>query len=178
MKVLLHICCAPCCIYTLKTLRKEGMDVTGYFFNPNIHLYSEFLKRLETLKNYAQMSLLPLMVDREYNLKDFLKGAMEYSSDRCLFCYKIRLEKTFEFASKQGFEAVTTTLLYSRYQRHDDIKEIGMDLSKRFGIPFLYMDFRAGWRQGIEESKALNMYRQNYCGCIFSEYERFTGRQK
>ncbi|HON85340.1 MAG TPA: epoxyqueuosine reductase QueH [Syntrophorhabdaceae bacterium] len=178
MRVLLHICCAPCCVYTLKTLRKEGMEVTGYFFNPNIHPYTEFTKRLKTLDNYAKISLLPLIVHNDYNLVDFLKGAIDYGRDRCLFCYKIRLEKTFEVALKEGFEAVTTTLLYSKYQRHDDIREIGMDFSQRFGISFLYMDFRVGWRQGIEESKGLNMYRQNYCGCIFSEYERFAGRQR
>ncbi|MCX8110315.1 MAG: epoxyqueuosine reductase QueH [Syntrophorhabdaceae bacterium] len=178
MKVLLHICCAPCCIYTLKTLRKEGMDVTGYFFNPNIHPYSEYLKRLETLDNYAKLTLLPLIVDKEYNLHDFLKGALHYEKDRCIFCYKIRLQKTFEKAVEGRFNGVTTTILYSKYQRHDDIKEIGESLSTEYGIPFLYMDFRTGWREGIDESKRLNMYRQNYCGCIFSEYERYTGRQR
>ncbi len=176
MKVLLHICCAPCCIYTLKVLRGEGLDVTGYFFNPNIHPYTEFIKRLETLDNYAKLTLLPLMVDREYNLRDFLKGALDYGEDRCLFCYKVRLDKTFQTAAKEGFEGVTTTLLYSKYQRHDDIKKIGEALSSQYGLPFLYRDFRLGWREGIEESKRFNMYRQNYCGCIFSEYERYKGR--
>lgn len=173
MKVLLHICCAPCSIYTLKALRREGMDTTGFFFNPNIHPYTEFLKRFTTLDNYAQLSLLPLMVDKEYNLKDFLKGAMEYGRDRCLFCYRIRLERTFQTGIKNGFDAVTTTLLYSKFQRHDDIKDIGTELSEKYGLSFIYRDFRKGWKEGIEESKRLNMYRQNYCGCIFSEHERY-----
>jgi len=176
LRVLLHICCAPCCIYTLKTLREEGFDVTGYFFNPNIHPYTEFNKRLETLDNYARLTLLPLVVDKEYNLRDFLKGALDYGEDRCLFCYHIRLEKAFQTATKDGYKGVTTTLLYSKYQRHDDIKKIGETLSDKYGLPFLYRDFRLGWKQGIEESKRLNMYRQNYCGCIFSEFEGHKGR--
>ncbi|MCX7965044.1 MAG: epoxyqueuosine reductase QueH [Syntrophorhabdaceae bacterium] len=177
MRVLLHICCAPCCIYTLKTLRKENVDVTGYFYNPNIHPFIEFSKRLTTLENYARISLLPLIVDDEYNLRDFLKGAIDYGKDRCLFCYSIRLEKTFKKAYEEKYNAVTTTLLYSKYQRHDDIKKMGLDFSEKFNISFIYMDFRLGWKEGIEESKRLNMYRQNYCGCIFSEYERYGGKK-
>lgn len=178
MKVILHICCAPCSIYSLKTLRDEGMDVTGYFYNPNIHPYSEFLKRLLTLENYAKLSLMPLIVEKEYNLMSFLKGAMEYGKDRCIFCYKIRLERAFTKALDEKFDAVTTTLLYSKYQRHEEIKKIGLELSSIYSIPFIYKDFRIGWKEGIEASKKLNMYRQNYCGCIFSEYERYKGEAK
>jgi len=178
LKVLLHICCAPCTIYSLKTLRDEGMDVTGYFYNPNIHPYSEFLKRLLTLENYARLSLMPLIVDKGYNLTSFLKGAIEYGKDRCIFCYKIRLERTFIKALDEKFDAVSTTLLYSKYQRHEEIKNIGSQLSDIYAIPFIYKDFRIGWKEGIEASKKLNMYRQNYCGCIFSEYERYKGEVK
>ena len=172
-RVLLHICCAPCSIYPLKRLRMDGADVSGYFYNPNIHPYAEFLKRLHTLEGYAGDSLLPLAVDKSYGLETFLKGALEYGKDRCLFCYRTRLEKAFQRGVETGAETVTTTLLYSRYQRHDDIKAIGGELSNQYGIDFLYEDFRTGWKEGVEESKKLNMYRQNYCGCIFSEKERF-----
>ncbi|OPY79206.1 MAG: hypothetical protein A4E64_00499 [Syntrophorhabdus sp. PtaU1.Bin058] len=174
-KVLLHICCAPCSIYTLKTLRKEGAEVRGYFYNPNIHPYTEFLKRLETLENYAGITLLPLSVDTSYDLETFLRGALEYGKDRCLFCYRVRLEKAFRKGIETGAGAITTTLLYSKYQRHDDIKAIGEELSVAYGIPFLYRDFRKGWKEGMEESKKINMYRQQYCGCIFSEKERYGG---
>lgn len=173
MKLLLHICCAPCSIYTLKYLRSEGMDVTGYFFNPNIHPLTEFNKRLATLENFAQVSLLPLTIDKEYDLEAFLKGALECGKDRCLFCYRTRLEKTFQKAVDDKVDAVTTTLLYSKYQRHDDIKVIGEELADNHGVRFLYRDFRAGWKEGVEESKRLNMYRQQYCGCIFSERDRY-----
>jgi predicted adenine nucleotide alpha hydrolase (AANH) superfamily ATPase len=163
-KVLLHICCAPCSIYPLKHLRNEGAEVYGYFYNPNIHPYTEFLKRLKTLENYAKISLLPLAVDDSYELEAFLKGVIEYGKDRCLFCYRMRLEKTFQRGMETGADAVTTTLLYSKYQRHEDIKIIGGELSDKYGIDFLYRDYRAGWKEGIEESKKINMYRQNYCG--------------
>jgi epoxyqueuosine reductase len=172
-KVLLHVCCAPCSIYPLKQLRDEGTHIQGFFYNPNIHPYTEFQKRLKTLENYAKIALLPLMIDDTYELEDFLRNALEYGKDRCLFCYRIRLEKAFQKGRETGADAVTTTLLYSKYQRHDDIKNLGMELSLQYGIDFLYRDFRIGWKQGIEESKNLNMYRQNYCGCIFSEKERF-----
>jgi predicted adenine nucleotide alpha hydrolase (AANH) superfamily ATPase len=174
-KVLLHICCAPCSIYTLKELRKEGAEVSGYFYNPNIHPYTEFLKRLETLDNYAGIALLPLSVNTSYDLETFLRGALEYGKDRCLFCYRMRLEETFRKGIETGAGAITTTLLYSKYQRHDDIKTIGEELSNTYGIPFLYRDFRKGWKDGVEESKRINMYRQQYCGCIFSEKERYGG---
>jgi epoxyqueuosine reductase len=175
-KILLHICCAPCSIYPLKQLRGEGVSIYGYFYNPNIHPYTEFIKRLKTLENYAKMSLLPLETDDVYELEDFLKGALEYGNDRCLFCYRIRLEKAFQKGRETGADALTTTLLYSKYQRHEDIKSIGKELSVRYGIDFLYKDFRTGWKEGVDESKKLGMYRQNYCGCIFSEKERFKGK--
>jgi predicted adenine nucleotide alpha hydrolase (AANH) superfamily ATPase len=172
-KVLMHICCAPCSIYTLKKLRAEGVDVCGYFFNPNIHPFTEFKKRLATLQGYAQSTGLPLIVDTSYDLDTFLRGALDHGKDRCLFCYRMRLEKTFKKGVEDKVDAVTTTLLYSKYQRHEDIRKIGEGLSVAHGIPFLYRDFREGWSEGIEESKALDMYRQPYCGCIFSEKERY-----
>ncbi|MDD3844843.1 MAG: epoxyqueuosine reductase QueH [Syntrophorhabdaceae bacterium] len=174
--ILLHICCAPCSIYTLKELRREGAMVSGYFYNPNIHPCTEFSKRLSTLKEYARVALMPLAVDASYELENFLAGALALGKDRCLFCYRMRLEKAFQKAVDGGFDALTTTLLYSRYQRHDDIKRIGEELSAAFGVPFLYRDFRPGWQEGIEGSKKLGMYRQQYCGCIFSEKERYGAK--
>jgi len=175
-KVLLHICCAPCSIYTLKRLKSTGAEVTGYFYNPNIHPYTEFLKRLQTLDNYAKISLLQLMVDKDYDIETFLKGAIEYGKDRCLFCYRMRLERVFQKGAAYNFNAVSTTLLYSKYQRHDDIRATGEALAVKYGIEFLYEDFRKGWKEGVDASKGLNMYRQQYCGCIFSEKERFEKR--
>jgi hypothetical protein len=149
------------------------MDVAGYFYNPNIHPLTEFRKRLITLENFAHISLLPLTIDNEYNLEDFLRGSLDHGKDRCLFCYRTRLDKAFQKAVDDRVDAVTTTLLYSKYQRHDNIKEIGEELADTYGVRFLYRDFREGWKEGIESSKRLNMYRQQYCGCIFSERDQF-----
>jgi len=133
----------------------------------------EFKRRRDTLSLFAGESRLPLHIDESYDLETFLLKAMKCGEDRCLFCYRMRLQNAFLKAKAKGFEAVTTTLLYSKYQRHEDIAAIGRDFAEKCGLPFLYYDFRAGWKEGQEESKRLNMYRQNYCGCIFSERDRF-----
>jgi len=113
--ILLHICCAPCSIYTVKELRREGAEISGYFYNPNIHPYTEFAKRLAALEEYAKIAVMPLAVDRAYELEEFLAGALPLGKDRCLFCYRLRLEKAFRKAADDGFDGLTTTLLYSRH---------------------------------------------------------------
>lgn len=178
MKILLHICCGPCTVYPLDALREEGHDIRGFFYNPNIHPYIEFKKRVETIEAFASDRHLPLHVDKSYDLETFLKGALEQGEARCLFCYRMRLERAFHNAKEKGFEAISTTLLYSKYQRHDEIAAIGRDLANIHGIAFLYRDFRLGWKQGQDESVRLNMYRQKYCGCIFSERDRFYRKHK
>ncbi len=172
-RVLAHICCAPCSIYTVKSLRLEGARVEGFFYNPNIHPYREFKKRLVTLEAYGRSIRLPLIVDKAYDLEEFLQGVLHEGSNRCLFCYRVRMERTFRKGQELGVDGVTTTLLYSKYQRHDDIRAISEELSVRYGLPFVYRDFRVGWSEGVEESKRLDMYRQPYCGCVFSEKERY-----
>jgi epoxyqueuosine reductase len=147
--------------------------VAGLFYNPNIHPYREFTERLNTLAVFAKVAQLPIEIDPSYDLETFLRGALEEGSDRCLFCYGMRLKRAFREAKEGGFDAITTTLLYSKYQRHDDIAALGEKLAERYAVPFLYRDFRAGWREGQEESKRLGMYRQKYCGCILSERDRF-----
>jgi epoxyqueuosine reductase len=178
MKVLMHMCCGPCSIYPLKALLQEKHEVQGFFYNPNIHPYTEFKRRRDTVAEFTRLSLLSLDVDESYDLETFLRGALERGKDRCLFCYTMRLERAFLKAKDEGFEAITTTLLYSKYQRHDEIAAIGNGLAKTYNVAFLYRDFRAGWREGQEESKRLNMYRQNYCGCILSERDRFYKRKQ
>ncbi len=172
-KVLLHICCGPCTLYPLKVLRREGLEVQGYFFNPNIHPYQEFRRRLKALEQVAQIKNFPVIYEKEYGLRDFLRATIFRENRRCETCYLMRLERVVQKAREGGFDAFTTTLLYSRYQAHQLIKEIAQDLSFRFGIPFLYYDFREGWEEGQEEAKRLEIYRQAYCGCIFSEQERY-----
>jgi predicted adenine nucleotide alpha hydrolase (AANH) superfamily ATPase len=178
MKLLLHICCAPCTIYPLKVLRGEGNEVKVFFYNPNIHPYTEFQRRREAVLAFAGLSLVPLEIDETYDLNTFFNAILTLGKDRCLACYRLRLERTFEKAVEKHVDAVTTSLLYSKYQRHDAIKVIGEELSTKYKMPFLYKDFREGWKEGQDESRRLGIYRQKYCGCIFSEYERFGEKAK
>ncbi len=173
MKVLLHVCCGPCTIYPLSVLREKGMEVTGHFFNPNIHPFKEFKQRLTTLKNYADNSKLPLILDPHYGLTEFVRKVAFHEAERCQICYLMRLEKTVTLARELACDAFSTTLLYSKYQRHADLISLCEKLSIKHNIPFYYEDFRRGWQHGIDVSKELEMYRQPYCGCIYSEQERY-----
>jgi len=173
MSVLLHICCAPCTIYPFEVLKEQGIKVRGYFYNPNIHPYREFRKRLETVEQFASEVNLPVDYHREYGLHDYLRQVVYHEEDRCSLCYDMRLQEVILKAKKMGADAFTTTLLYSRYQNHELIKFKAEELAQKHGIPFLYEDFRQGWLQGIDKSKELELYRQSYCGCIYSEQERY-----
>ncbi|MBN2706021.1 MAG: epoxyqueuosine reductase QueH [Deltaproteobacteria bacterium] len=177
MKILLHCCCGPCAIYPTAQLRRQGHQLRAFFYN-HIHPHTEWEKRRATLADWAAAENLPLIVDERYPLLEFLRNAAFRETRRCLFCYHDRLEKTARIAHKSGYDAYTTTLLYSKFQQHDKIAELGREIGHRYGVEFYYEDFRAGWRAGIEISKARGMYRQQYCGCIYSEGERYLGKPK
>lgn len=176
MKVLLHTCCANCAIYPVDRLRDVGHDVTGYFYNPNIHPYLEFRRRLDTLKEYAELRDLPVLYREDYQLTEFLSAVAADPSRRCNYCYQVRLAETAHTAAEQGYQGFTSTLLYSRFQKHEEIRLAGEDLARRHGLTFIYEDFRKGWNLGVAESKRLSLYRQQYCGCIYSEYDRYAPR--
>ncbi len=175
-KVLLHICCGPCALYPVKVMREKSIEPLGFFYNPNIHPFKEFERRVEALEMVSNKTDLSLIWDsRGYGLKewlDALKGESNHGA-RCLICYHMRLEQTARKAKKLGIKTISTTLLYSRYQLHEAIKDSGERCAKKYGLNFYYEDFRKGWMEGIEISKELEIYRQPYCGCIFSEYERY-----
>ena len=173
MKILLHICCAPCTIYPLEILQKEAGQVKGLFFNPNIHPYLEYKKRLDTVREYAAREGLEVAVAEGYPIEEFLLKTAALGKDRCSYCYEVRLRHTAEQARKGLFDAFTTTLLYSRYQKHDLIRATAEDAAREFNIPFYYRDFREGWEEGVRLSKEMGLFRQKYCGCIYSEKERF-----
>lgn len=173
MNILLHVCCANCAIYPVDVLRQQGHAVTGYFFNNNIHPYQEFARRLDTVREYAAKVDLPVVCREEYLLEEFLSQVAAQPGRRCSYCYRSRLEQTALYAKQNGFEAFSSSLLYSRYQRHDEIRSLGEELAKEHGLRFVYDDFRTGWRQGIDISKEMGLYRQQYCGCIYSEKERY-----
>lgn len=173
MKLLMHICCGPCTIYPLKELRIQGHEVTGVFYNPNIHPYQEYQKRRQTLGDYADKAFLNVVWTEGYPLEEFLRGIAFKENERCAYCLVDRLKYTAQLAIREKYDGYTTTLLYSKYQKHDLIREIGENLSRQLGIFFYYQDFRTGWAEGVKISKELGMYRQPYCGCIYSEKERF-----
>ena len=178
MRLLLHICCANCAITPLEQLKEKGEEVTGYFFNPNIHPYQEYQRRLDALKQYSEKVGLSVIYRDEYLLEEFLRNVSHQVKERCQYCYKVRLEATACEAKNKGFDAFSTTLLQSSHQDHALIKETGERIAKEVGIPFYYEDFRQGWRKGVEISKAMGLYRQQYCGCIYSEKERFLKPNK
>jgi len=178
VKLLLHICCANCAIFPLERVKEKGDEVTGYFFNPNIHPFQEYQKRLEALKIYSEKAGLTVIYRDEYLLEEFLRSVSHQVNERCQYCYSVRLEATAREAKKNGFDAFSTTLLQSTHQNHTLIKETGERIAREIGIPFCYEDFRQGWRKGLGVSKAMGLYRQQYCGCIYSEKERFMESNK
>ena len=174
-KVLIHICCAPCFLYPYEVLSKEGYQIHGLFYNPNIHPYTEYQKRMESLRELEGKEGLRIIYRDNYDLDEFLRGVAFREEKRCHFCYHMRLKETAIIARHGDFSYFTSTLLYSKYQDHEAICQIASSIAKRYGVKFLNRDFRKGWKTGIEKSKALGLYRQQYCGCIYSERDRYLG---
>jgi predicted adenine nucleotide alpha hydrolase (AANH) superfamily ATPase len=173
MKLLLHTCCGPCTIYPVRALREEDVEVMGYFYRRNIHPYTECLRRQQTLAAYAEQIDLPLIIAPDYDLETFMRNIAFREAERCRFCYHDRLRSAALVAARGKFDAYSSTLLYSKFQKHEIIRAIGEAVAQEVGVPFYYRDFRAGWKEGVSQSKALGMYRQQYCGCIYSERERY-----
>lgn len=177
MNLLLHMCCGPCSCYPVKVLRGQGIEPTGYFFNPNIHPYKEWDMRLKAAEEFAARSEMKIITDKHYMLRDFLRRALaaeQVENGRCRMCYTWRLEETARYAAENGFDAFTSTLFYSIYQQHELMKETAEHFAKVYGVKFHYEDFRPGWQEGIDMSVEMGLYRQPYCGCIFSEEERYS----
>lgn len=179
MKLLLHTCCAPCSIYCIDSLRTEGIEPTVYWFNPNIHPYMEYKARKETLKQYTQSINVNTIFEENYGLKEFCRNVINDLDNRCSsYCYNIRLEQTAKYAKENGYDAFTTTLLISPYQNHQELIRIGNEIAKKYEIEFLYRDFRPGFREGQAKARELGLYMQKYCGCVFSEEDRYLRHNK
>ncbi len=175
-RVLLHMCCGPCSISVVRALREEGFEPTGFFYNPNIHPLTEYLKRREGVVQTAERLSLPVIfMDGEYDPAVYLRETAFREANRCFHCYRLRLERVLSVARRGGFDYFSSTLLYSKMQKHEVIRDLCADLAAGKGPDFLYRDFRTGWKEGIEASKAWGIYRQQYCGCIYSEFERYQG---
>jgi len=167
-KLLLHTCCAPCLSGTNEALSSEGFNITGYFYNPNIHPEDEHARRIEALKKYSELKKFNSIIIDGYDIDLFNKEAVDRSGDRCVNCYRFRLESTAKHAAANDFDCFSTTLLLSPYQKHDMIRMAGEDVSGKYGIEFYYRDFRPFYGGSVRISKEMGLYRQKYCGCYLS----------
>ncbi len=171
--VLLHACCAPCCTYVVKALTEQGLDFTAYWYNPNVHPYSEHQRRLEAMQQFAEATGTPLIVEGRYDMVEYFRTVVGHESERCADCYRIRLSKTADVAAHRGFDAFTTTLTISPYQNLELIREAGEAAGKQWGVTFRFEDFRPGFRESHRISREMGLYHQGYCGCVYSEWERY-----
>lgn len=164
MKLLMHTCCAPCSVYCIDSLKKEEIEPTLYWFNPNIHPYIEYKTRRDTLIEYSKMINIKLIINENYGLEEFCKNTINDLSNRCKeYCYPVRLEQTAKFAKENGYDSFTTTLLVSPYQNHEAIIQVANKLAEKYSIEFLYRDFRVGFREGQNKARELDLYMQKYC---------------
>jgi epoxyqueuosine reductase len=175
LRILLHICCGPCAVMPISALRDEGHTVVGFFHNPNIHPYTEWAKRRDSLKLLARAEDLEMLWDETYGLESFIRKTAEDMSEpgRCVRCYDMRMDRAAEKAREIGADAFSTTLLVSPYQKHDAIKSAMEMATARHGVQAVYRDFRPLFRQGQSRARELGLYMQQYCGCIFSERDRY-----
>ena len=178
--LLLHICCAPCSSYVLEYL-SEYFDITLFFYNPNITSENEYKYRIDEAKRLiAEMPLSGKVdfISGRYDISEFFSIAKGFEKEpeggeRCLRCYELRLRETAVFAKQNGFDYFTTTLSISPYKNAEKLNSIGKQMSEEYGVKYLYSDFKKknGYKRSIELSHEYNLYRQDYCGCIYSEAE-------
>ena len=173
-KVLLHMCCGPCSTYPVPELWNEGFELHGYFYNPNIHPYTEYQKRENGVREFADQSDLPVFYDQEYQPLKYFQAICYREKQRCLLCYQLRLNRAAQIAKHGHFDFFTTTLLVSPFQKHHLLRELGEAIGEKYRVPFLYRDFREGFGETVVRSKAMGLYRQQYCGCLYSEIERYA----
>ena len=170
-KLLLHTCCAPCLIGTMPVIEKHGdFEISCFWYNPNIHPYTEYKSRRDALVEYAPV---PVIVKDYYGLVEFTSNVIDNLKERCAYCYDMRISETAKYAKENGFDMFSTTLLVSPYQNHEKTKEICEKYADEYSIEFFYADYRVNFRGGQKSARENNIYMQKYCGCIFSEQERY-----
>ena len=178
MKTLLHICCAPCANQPIEMLRRDGFEVAGFWYNPNIHPFTEYRSRRNCVREYAQTIELPMFEQDSYALRPFVREVAEDIAHRCGKCYEMRLFETALQAKELGFDSFTSSLFISPYQTHELMRETAERAAAEYGVDFLYRDFRPLFRDGQEKARELGFYIQKYCGCVFSEEERYIKDKK
>ena len=177
MKLLLHICCAPCSVSCIEQLRGEGIEPVGFWYNPNIHPFTEYRARKNCLIEYADQIDLELAIQDEYGLRPFVQAVANNIDGRCGYCYASRFEVAARYAAEHGFDAYTTTLTVSPYQDHPLIFKMGQIMGERYGVEFKPYDFSPGFREGQAKAREAGLYMQKYCGCIFSEEDRYCKKK-
>ena len=178
MKTLLHICCAPCANQCIEVLRGDGLEVTGFWFNPNIHPFTEYRARRNTVREYLETIDVKLIEQNDYALRPFVRAVAEDITNRCGKCYEMRLFEAARQAKDGGFDSFTSSLFISPYQNHELMRDTAERAAAEYGVDFLYRDFRPYFRAGQDRARELGMYMQKYCGCVFSEEERYLKKNK
>jgi len=178
--VLVHVCCAPCLCGPLASLLERDGQFTAYFHNPNVHPFIEFRRRLKACQVLADQARFPLVVDREYGLQRFLDAVGDRTTrpERCRICYALRLDDAARVAAEEGFPSFSSTLLVSHQQDRAAICDAGCAAGARHGVNFEAPDWRGTQEAGLREASRRQLYRQQYCGCIFSEYERYKNTNR
>ncbi|MDD4223024.1 MAG: epoxyqueuosine reductase QueH [Candidatus Cloacimonetes bacterium] len=176
--LLVHTCCAPCLIAPCQQLKAEGLKFSALWYNPNIHPVTEYRQRLQALRDYAAHEGFGLIVKDDYGLREFVQAVAADIDSRCEHCYRLRLEMAAKTAAEEGFSAFSSTLFYSKYQDHGLMQELAREMAAKYGVSFFYQDWRTLWDEGNRLSREAGMYRQKYCGCVFSEEERYLKRKK
>lgn len=186
-KLLLHACCGPCSSYVLEYLNCY-FDITILYYNPNIYPDTEYVRRRDELKNFLTKFKLKdtiKVMEVPYNPDDYynaIKGKEKLGekSSRCYECYKLRLNKSAQYAKEHNYDYFTTTLSISPYKVSAWINEIGSTLEKKYNIKYLYADFKKknGYKRSLELSAEYGLYRQNYCGCKYSMEARNIQNKK
>ena len=178
MNALLHICCAPCANQCVEVLRADGYQVTGLWYNPNIHPFTEYRARRNCLREYAASVELPVIERNDYGLRPFVRAVAQDIAGRCVKCYEMRLLEAARQAKEGGFDSFTSSLFISPYQNHELMREVAERAAEQYGVEFLYRDFRPYFRDGQTFAREHGFYMQKYCGCVFSEEERYLKANK
>lgn len=168
MNLLLHICCGPCAAYPIEQLRNQQISFTGLYYNPNIHPLEEFERRRDNLKKLEAEKGFAVIYQEEF-WQEKWEAFQGEILDRCYMCYDLRFDYTAREAKARGYDAFSTTLLVSPYQRHEMIIKLCEKAAETYQIPFYYEDWRPGFREGQSLAREYGLYRQKYCGCIKSK---------
>lgn len=177
----MHICCSGCALYPVRTILDEGVRMKALWYNPNIHPQEEYALRLDSVKRLQELWGLDVVYHDDYGLAEFnaaieSAGAGFAHGERCRVCYEMRMDFTAAEAARLCIPAFSTTLLVSPWQAHEMIADAGHRAAARHGVEFYYRDFRPGWQEGRKLLRGMDLYRQNYCGCIYSKTERLAER--